>query len=133
MRPGINPKAGFAHFLAITPWPYAQLYKDVEDLIETTDYRLYNLIEPIIKPHAMTRREVDLAIIDCYRKFYMPKMKEFMLTKDPFRRDYLMRSSKLIMKSSFLIKKFAQLGFHPAHMMREVLPPRLKQFISEDS
>jgi anaerobic magnesium-protoporphyrin IX monomethyl ester cyclase len=111
----------FAHFLAITPWPYAEIYQEVADCIEVRDYSMYNLIEPILRPHAMSRRQVDLAIIDCYRRFYMPKMTTFRQIDDPFRRDYLLRSMKLIMKSSFLIGKFAKLGINPHAMMQDVL------------
>jgi len=68
----------------------------------------------------MSRREVDRAIIDCYRRFYMPKMIDFRRIKDPFRREYLLRSMKLIMKSSFLIGKFARLGLNPQTLMREL-------------
>jgi anaerobic magnesium-protoporphyrin IX monomethyl ester cyclase len=110
----------FAHYLAITPWPYAELYKEVEDLIEVDDFSQYNLIEPIIKPHGMTLEQVDLAIIDCYRKFYMPKLAEVMQMKDEFRREYLLRSMKLIMGSSFLAKKFARLGMKPSEIMKQM-------------
>ncbi|HSG98643.1 MAG TPA: radical SAM protein, partial [candidate division Zixibacteria bacterium] len=95
----------FAHFLAITPWPYADFHKEVAEHIETHDYSLYNLIEPIIKPLAMTRRDVDRAIIECYARFYMEKIRVFKEDPNPFRREYLMTSTKLIMKSSFLIGK----------------------------
>lgn len=111
----------FAHFLAITPWPYSDFYKEVKDDIEITDYRMYNLIEPIIKPKSMTLRDIDLAIINCYRRFYMPKMLDFQKVKDPFKRTYLLKSMKLIMKSSFLIKKFARLGINPVAMMEKML------------
>ena len=111
----------FAHFLAITPWPYAELYEEMKDHIENHDLRDYNLIEPIIKPHAMTLKQIDYAIIDCYRRFYMPRMMKFATDKDPFRKNYLMLSMKLIMKSSFLIKKFARLGINPKAMMEKVL------------
>lgn len=115
MAKEFNPD--FAHFLAITPWPYAELFQDVKDKIVIHDYRMYNLIEPIIKPDNMTLDQIDLAIIDCYRRFYMPKMVEFLKVKDDFRRKYLLESTKLIMKSSFLIKKFARLGMNPMAMM----------------
>lgn len=111
----------FAHFLAITPWPYADFYNEVKDNIEITDYRSYNLIEPIIKPDNMTLKDIDIAIIDCYRRFYMPKMFEFRKISDPFRKDYLLTSMKLIMTSSFLIKKFARLGINPVEMMKSVM------------
>jgi len=110
----------FAHFLAITPWPYSDFYQDVKDKIEIYDYRQYNLIEPIIKPDNMTLRDIDLAIINCYRKFYMPKMAGFYSVKDEFKRTYLIKSMKLIMKSSFLIKKFAKLGINPVEMMEKM-------------
>ena len=107
----------FAHFLAITPWPYSDLYREVEEYIETRDFRLYNLIEPILKPLAMSRADVDRAIIECYARYYMPKIAAFRKERDPFRREYLMRSARLIMKSSFLIGKLKRLGLTPAHLM----------------
>jgi anaerobic magnesium-protoporphyrin IX monomethyl ester cyclase len=110
----------FAHFLAITPWPYAELYKEVEDFIEVKDLSKYNLIEPVIKPKRMTLEQVDLAIIDCYRRFYMSKLADIGSMKDRFRREYLLRSMKLIMSSSFLSGKFARLGLKPSVIMREV-------------
>jgi len=111
----------FAHFLAITPWPYADLWDEYQEYIEDFDYRNYNLIEPVIKPKNMTRKEIDMAIITCYGKFYMPKMKEFMTVKSKFRRDYLLRSTKMIMQSSFLVKKFARLGIDPRKAMKDVM------------
>jgi anaerobic magnesium-protoporphyrin IX monomethyl ester cyclase len=111
----------FAHFLAITPWPYADLWDEYQEFIEDFDYRNYNLIEPVIKPKAMSRKEIDLAIITCYGKFYMPKMKEFMTVKSKFRRDYLLRSTKMIMQSSFLVQKFAKLGIDPVKAMKDVM------------
>ena len=43
-----------AFFLAITPWPYSDLYESVKDHIVTRDYRKYNLVEPVVKPVAMS-------------------------------------------------------------------------------
>ena len=54
----------------------------------------------------------------------MHKMFEFQRIRDPFRKDYLFRSMKLIMKSSFLIKKFARLGLNPQVVMKDVLKMR---------
>ena len=84
---------------------------------EATDQT--NRIEPIIKPKQMTLEQVDLAIIDCYRRFYTPKLEAIKGIKDNFRRDYLLRSVKLIMSSSFLKSKFARLGFNPAVFMKK--------------
>jgi anaerobic magnesium-protoporphyrin IX monomethyl ester cyclase len=106
-----------AHFLAITPWPYSDLYREVKDRIAVTDYSSYNLIEPIIEPHAMSLREIDEAIIRCYRDFYMPKMADFRRFPDEFRRHYMLASMKLIMKSSFIVQKLGRLGI-PAAMQK---------------
>jgi anaerobic magnesium-protoporphyrin IX monomethyl ester cyclase len=106
-----------AHFLAITPWPYSDLYHEVKDRIAVTDYSSYNLIEPIIEPHAMSLREIDEAIIRCYRDFYMPKMADFRRFPDEFRRHYMLSSMKLIMKSSFIVQKLGRLGM-PAAMQK---------------
>ncbi len=108
-----------AHFLAITPWPYSDLYAETKDYIAVTDYSKYNLIEPIIEPAGMTLREIDEAIIRCYRDFYMPKMAAFRKFPDAFRRDYMLSSMKLIMKSSFIVEKLGRLGMPEA--MRKIL------------
>ncbi len=104
----------FAHFLAITPWPYADLYHDVKEAIRVFDYRKYNLIDPIIQPRRMSLADVDRAIVDCYRKFYMGKLPEMANYSDPFKRRYLLTSMHLIMRSSFLVNKLGSLGKVPA-------------------
>jgi len=104
-----------AHYLCITPWPYADLWDEMKDRVRVFDYADYNLIEPIVEPRAMTLEDLDLAIIRCYRDFYMGKMTEFMKFPDEFRRHYMMASMKLIMKSSFLIEKMGRLAM-PAEM-----------------
>lgn len=103
-----------AHFLAITPWPYSDLYDEVKGNIAVTDLSRYNLIEPIIEPNAMSLREIDEAIIRCYRDFYMPKMADFRKFPDTFRRDYMLSSMKLIMTSSFIVEKMGRLGMPKA-------------------
>ena len=105
-----------AHFLAITPWPYADMYEDVKPYIRVYDYSKYNLIDPIIEPKRMSMLQVDVAIVDCYRKFYMKKLTEVLTMQDEFKKGYLMRAMKLIMGSSFIIKKLGRgtLGKVPA-------------------
>jgi anaerobic magnesium-protoporphyrin IX monomethyl ester cyclase len=93
-----------AHFLAITPWPYADLYREVEPYIRAHCAR-YNLIDPIIAPKRMSLDEVDAAIVERYRKFYFRKVKEVLTLTAPFKRDYLLRAMSQIMSSSFIIKK----------------------------
>jgi anaerobic magnesium-protoporphyrin IX monomethyl ester cyclase len=103
----------FGHYLALAPWPYAEMYKELKPHIKVYDYRKYNLIDPVIKPEHMSLKEVDWAIIDCYRSFYMGKMKEILTMKDAFKRRYLLHSMKLIMNSSFIVDKLGSLGTIP--------------------
>lgn len=97
----------FAHFLAIAPWPYAQMWTELEPHVATRDYRRYNLIDPVVKPVEMTLGQIDDAIVDCYRSFYMDKAVQVLRMQAGPRRDYLLRSMKLIMGSSFVRKKMA--------------------------
>ncbi|OGW32029.1 MAG: magnesium-protoporphyrin IX monomethyl ester oxidative cyclase [Nitrospirae bacterium GWC2_42_7] len=106
----------FAHYLALAPWPYADMYKELEPYIVSTDYRKYNLVDPVIRPENMSLKEVDWAIIDCYRSFYMGKMKEILTMKDAFKKRYMLSSMKLIMSSSFIVDKLGSLGHIPPQM-----------------
>jgi anaerobic magnesium-protoporphyrin IX monomethyl ester cyclase len=110
----------FAHFLAIAPWPYASMWNELEPYVVSRDYRRYNLIDPVVKPAAMTLREIDDAIIDCYRAFYFSKGKQLLAMKAGFRRDYVYRSMKLIMQSSFVKKK----------MLGRAMPEEVKNLLA---
>jgi anaerobic magnesium-protoporphyrin IX monomethyl ester cyclase len=96
-----------AHFLAITPWPYAELWSEMKPYVATRDYRKYNLIDPVIRPKAMSLEDVDNAIVDCYRSFYTKKAVSVFADKNTERRDYMLRAMKLIMGSSFVREKMA--------------------------
>ncbi len=109
----IDYNPDFCHFLAITPWPYADLYEELKDRIAVFDYREYNLITPVVRPMNMSLEEVDRAIVDCYRRFYMGKLREVLRMEDPFKRRYLLYSMKLMMRSSFLVNKIGNLGRVP--------------------
>jgi hypothetical protein len=65
----------------------------------------------------MSLREIDEAMIACYRDFYMAKMASFRSYPDEFRRAYMLSSMKLIMKSSFIVEKLGKLGM-PAAMSK---------------
>ncbi len=112
----------FGHFLAIAPWPYADIYKELEEYIVVKDYRKYNLIDPIIKPKAMTLEEIDYAIIHCYKTFYTKKFNEMMDEKDEFKKNYLITSMKLMMTTSFIKKKMGSLTYGE----NEQMPPEMK-------
>jgi len=100
----------FAHFLAITPWPYADIHAEMADFIEERDYGKYNLVEPVIRPARMTLEQVRRAMLDCYRQYYMRKAPEYFAITDSFKREYLRRSMHLIMRNSFLSTLMAHTG-----------------------
>ena len=109
----IDYNPDFAHFLAIAPWPYADIYDELKEYIEVRDYRKYNLIDPVIRPKSMTIDELDRAIVECYRGFYMLKYAEMMEEKDEFKKRYMITSMKLMMSNSFIKKKIGNLGTMP--------------------
>jgi anaerobic magnesium-protoporphyrin IX monomethyl ester cyclase len=90
-----------AFFLAATPWPYADWWPQVADRVEVTDYSRYNLINPIIKPDAMTRDELSRLMSAAFMRFYREKMSR-LHELAPDKRTYLMRVAKLLMEESYL-------------------------------
>ncbi len=117
----IDYNPDFAHFLAIAPWPYSDIYEDLKPYIQVRDYRKYNLIDPIIKPKAMTLEEIDQAIVDCYRAFYMNKYVQMMEEENEFRKEYLLRAMKLMMANSFIKKKLGNLGGQMPEEIKTIL------------
>jgi anaerobic magnesium-protoporphyrin IX monomethyl ester cyclase len=107
-----------ANFLIYTPWPYAAGYADLKPRIRVHDYGKYNIVDPVLEPYQMSMLQIEVAQADCYRRFYMGKIIDFMTMKATFRRDYLMNITKLFMGSSFVIKKLSigMLGMIPAKM-----------------
>ena len=102
----------------------AEMYDDLEPYVVDFDYRKYNLIDPVIKPENMSVKDIDWAIINCYRSFYMDKLKEVMTLSDPFKRKYMIHSMKLIMNSSFIVDKLGSLG---------KIPPQVQAVLSRIS
>lgn len=103
----------FCHFLAISPWPYADIYEELKDYIKVFDYRKYDLIDPIVEPEKMTLREIDQAIINGYKEFYMAKFREIKDMKKGFKRSYILTAMKKIMTNSFIQEKIGNLGMPP--------------------
>ena len=97
-----------AFFLAITPWPYADLYNEVKDHVATRDYRKYNLVEPVIKPVAMTIDEVRSELFRGFRDFYMNKMTKFH-SMPAWKKEFMKSLMKLLMEHSYLKDQMAGL------------------------
>lgn len=113
LRLAIEFNPDLAHFIAITPWPYSDIYNELKGYIEVFDYRKYNFIDPVVKPIEMTLEQLDKAIVDCYRAFYMKKYTEMMEEKDEFKKQYMITAMKLMMSNSFIKKKIGNLGAMP--------------------
>ena len=111
-----------AYFLAIAPWPYANLYKDLEPHIATKDYSKYNLIEPVVKPAGMTVDELRDELNRATRMFYMDKFSR-LKTMSPFKRNYMVSVMKLLMEHSYLSSQIKDI--------HQSMPEDVKKFISE--
>ncbi len=111
--------ADFMHFLLLAPWPYADMYESLKSYIEVFDYSKYNLVEPIIKPKAMTRDALMKEVLNCYKKYYMKKLPEWAAMKDnPLKRSCLINGMKAIMDNSFLKDHMQGLGGMPDHVVK---------------
>lgn len=123
-----------AFFLAITPWPYADLYPELAPYVATKDYRQYNLIEPVIQPKGMTLDEVRKALHHATGSFFHDKFKQ--LDKlSPDKRKYMIDVLKLLIEHSYLGKEMHRMAAHAEMpeavktMLRELaipLPPARK-------
>ncbi len=110
-----NPDLAF--FLTIAPWPYADMYADLEPHIVSRDYEDYNLVAPVVKPIAMTTDELMAQIIDCYRRFYMGKLAK-VPSMSKAKRDYFLVTMKLLMENSYLKQFMGGLGTMPEEVKR---------------
>ena len=99
----LNPD--IANFFSYTPWPSATGYGEEASLVRERDYRKFNLVDPVLEPRRMSTLQVDVALADCYRRFYMGKIMDFMTMEAGFKRDYLMGITKLFMSSNFVMRK----------------------------
>lgn len=106
--------ADMAFFLAITPWPYADLYRDVAHRVVTRDYRKYNLIEPAVEPLAMTTDEVRAKLFEGFRTFYTHKMQQ-VPTMPEWKRVFMGKLMDLFMTHSYLKDQTALLR-HPGQL-----------------
>lgn len=106
--------ADFMHFLMIAPWPYANMYEDLKPYIEDYDYSNYNLVEPIVKPTAMTRDDLFKSALNCYKNYYMSKLpKWYGMKGNELKRNALLTGMKAIMKNSFLKDHMSEMGKMP--------------------
>ena len=108
-----------AFFLAIAPWPYSDIYPELEPYIEEFNYSKYNLIEPIVKPVNMTREELNGYLLKAFREFYMEKLSRIEEMSD-FKKNYMIDVTRLLLNDSYL-----------ASQMKGEMPPEAKSFMEK--
>jgi anaerobic magnesium-protoporphyrin IX monomethyl ester cyclase len=94
-----NPDMAF--FLAIAPWPYAELYPELEPYLATRDYRKYNLVEPVIKPKHMTVEELEKELGRAAQKFFMYKF-QHLHELTPWKRTFMVAVLDILINNSYL-------------------------------
>ena len=94
-----NPDMGF--FLAIAPWPYAELYPELEQFVATKDYRKYNLVEPVLKPKNMTMEELERELGKASQKFFMHKF-QHLHELSPWKQEFMLSVLDLLINHSYL-------------------------------
>jgi anaerobic magnesium-protoporphyrin IX monomethyl ester cyclase len=101
-------KADMTNWNMYTPWPFAELFQDLQDKVEIRDYSHYNFVTPIIKPDNMSREEVLKGVLRNYARFYSWKFLEYWFEKDSFKRRYLLGCLWAFVKTT-LNKRFYNL------------------------
>ena len=94
-----NPDMAF--FLAIAPWPYAELYPQLEPYVFTKDYSRYNLVEPVIKPKNMTVKQLEKELGKAAQKFYMHKFKH-LHELTPWKQEFMLSVLDIFINHSYL-------------------------------
>ncbi|BDG06850.1 B12-binding domain-containing radical SAM protein [Anaeromyxobacter oryzae] len=90
-----------AFFLALTPWPYADISPQLDSRVATRDYRRYNLVEPVMKPDNMTMEEMQSELHRATGHFFHDKFKN--LDKlSPGKRSFMVKVLKLLIENSYL-------------------------------
>jgi anaerobic magnesium-protoporphyrin IX monomethyl ester cyclase len=102
-------KADMTNWNMYTPWPFSELFQDLEDKVEIRDYSHYNFVTPIIKPDNITREELLKGVLRNYARFYSIKFIEYWFERDPFKRRYLLGCLWAFVKTT-LNKRFYNLS-----------------------
>lgn len=116
-----NPDMAF--FLALAPWPYADLYPVLKDHVATLDYRKYNLVEPVIKPVAMTLGELERELGKAAQRFFMHKF-QHLEQLSPWKRRFMIEVFNLLVNNSYLAKQMKAMAHEGGSM-----PPEIKAIL----
>lgn len=113
-----NPDMAF--FLAIAPWPYAEIYPELKPYVEVFDYSKYNLVTPVVKPKQMTLEELNRELLNAFRTFYMKKFSQ-LDRMSKFKRDYLLAVAKLFVEYSYLAQEMKNLSKEIPEEIRKLI------------
>lgn len=100
-----------AFFLAITPWPYADLYPELADHVATRDYRRYNLVEPVVKPLNMSIEEMQRELHRATGEFFHDKFKR-LGELSPEKRRFMLAVLKVLIEHSYLGQEMKAMAAH---------------------
>jgi anaerobic magnesium-protoporphyrin IX monomethyl ester cyclase len=99
-----------ANWSMYTPWPFTDLFHELDDKVEIFDFEKYNFVTPIVKPDAMDRGELLDRVMHNYRRFYMRKaFFSYPWQRDPVRRRYLRGCLEAYLRAGFK-RQFYDLG-----------------------
>lgn len=99
-----------ANWSMYTPWPFTDLFHELDDKVEIFDFEKYNFVTPIVKPDAMDRAELLDRVMHNYRRFYMRKaLFSYPWQRDPVRRRYLRGCLEAYLRAGFK-RRFYDLG-----------------------
>jgi anaerobic magnesium-protoporphyrin IX monomethyl ester cyclase len=118
-----------AFFLALTPWPYADISPQLDSRIATRDFRRYNLVEPVMKPDNMTMEELHGELHRATGHFFHDKFKN-LAKLSPEKRAFMVRVLKLLIENSYLGKEMRHMAGHGE--MPESVKEMLGQIDAED-
>ena len=97
-----NPDMAF--FLAIAPWPYADLYPVLKEHVVIKDYRKYNLVEPVVKPIHMTLPELEMELGRAAQIFFMHKFQNLKQLSS-WKQEFMVEVFRILLNNSYLAKQ----------------------------
>ena len=113
-----------AFFLAITPWPYADLHDELKEHIATTDYRRYNLVEPVVKPKNMTMEEMTRELHKATGDFFHDRFRR-LHELSPEKRKFMVSVLRLLIEHSYLGEEMRHMAAGAA------MPEHVKKVLEE--
>jgi len=118
-----NPDMAF--FLAIAPWPYADLYPELKDHVVSRDYAKYNLVQPVVKPVNMSIEQLEGELAMASKKFFMHKFQNLeQLT--PWKQEFMLAVFDILMNHSYLSTQMKDMAA-PANKMPEAVRAMMKK------